>query len=354
MTRLPMFVEVMQSRENAPLAICQKLMALLFRRGIAPLPFGASLAEIRPVLASMRQRNTPPAIFVVNTFWAEELLLGLDKLMGPTPTLFFQREIFFSTTAAKLPDQGGAPTGNRSSIVLRRLTPRPMAIWAYGSKTSDAVAEKAAEGLARFLKDGDFERLLRFSPQNAAYERALSAAAQNFSKLKVVFEPEPAQPAETVAPASANNVAASSTSEAVEAFTGKLTAAPPGKNTLLHARGIHGALENMGLSSLLIILEMEKKSGQLVLTRTDEAACLYLCRGRVVDARIEGSAAPAASRRGAEAVYYALTWTAGPFDFTQRETTTEDKIKMPTTSLLMEAARRADESSLKPGDLMAE
>ena len=146
----------------------------------------------------------------------------------------------------------------------------------------------------------------------------------------------------------AGQPAATSAEQGAAAFTGSVPKPGKGKTSLLHARGIHGSLQEMGLSSLLIILEMEKKSGELVLTRPDEAARLYLCRGRVVDARLEGSAAPAASRAGAEAVYYALTWTAGPFDFTQRETTTEDKINMPTTSLLMEAARRADEASRAP------
>jgi len=348
MTRLPMFVEVMQSQENAQLAICRKLMALLFRRGIAPLPFGASLDEIRTVLASMRQRNTPPAIFVVNTFWADELLLELDKLMGLTPVLFFQRELFLSSLVAKLPAQGDPPPPGRRAVSLRRLAPRPMTVWSYGPKTSDAVAERAAEGLARFLKDGDLEQLLRFSPQNQAYEKALAAAGQNFNKLQVVFEPEPAQPAETAILARPENATASSATEAAEAFTGKLTAPASGKTLLLRASGIHGTLQNMGLSSLLIILEMEKKSGELVLTRPNETARLYFRGGRVVDALVQGSGAPADGHAGAEAVYYALTWTAGPFDFTQREIATEDQIKVPTTSLLMEAARRMDESSQKP------
>src|SRR5215470_14253609 len=70
----------------------------------------------------------------------------------------------------------------------------------------------------------------------------------------------------------------------VEAKTGK-----PGP-------GIHGTLDQLGLSSLLIVLEMERKSGVLVLTRTDDGAGetgrVFIRAGRVARVRIDGKPTP--------------------------------------------------------------
>src|SRR5262245_18294350 len=59
---------------------------------------------------------------------------------------------------------------------------------------------------------------------------------------------------------------------------------------------IHGALDQLGLSSLLMVLEMERKSGVLVLTRARDGATeigrVFLRGGRVARARLDGKPAP--------------------------------------------------------------
>jgi DNA-binding response OmpR family regulator len=53
--------------------------------------------------------------------------------------------------------------------------------------------------------------------------------------------------------------------------------------------GIRGGLDQLGLSSLLVVLEMERKSGVLVLQPTDRpAGRVFLRAGRVVRALLEG------------------------------------------------------------------
>jgi CheY-like chemotaxis protein len=105
--------------------------------------------------------------------------------------------------------------------------------------------------------------------------------------------------------------------------------------------GIHGALDQLGLSSLLAMLEMERKSGVLVLQRGGEVGRVFVRDGKVVAARMEsGTLAD-----GAAAVYHLLTWPDGHFDFSAIEVDMEDQVRTSTTHLLMEGARRLDEAN---------
>lgn len=105
--------------------------------------------------------------------------------------------------------------------------------------------------------------------------------------------------------------------------------------------GIHGQLEQLGLSSLLLMLEMERKSGILVLRREAETGRLFIVQGRVVRVRMDGKATP----QGAEAVYHLLTWPGGRFDFSAVEVDMQDEVRTSTTHLLMEGARLIDEAN---------
>jgi CheY-like chemotaxis protein len=109
--------------------------------------------------------------------------------------------------------------------------------------------------------------------------------------------------------------------------------------------GIHGQLEQLGLSSLLVILEMERKSGVLRVERIGAVGRIFARDGRVIAARIEGEAAPASAKKGADAVYHMLTWSQGRFDFSVVDVEMEDEVNATTTNLLMEGARLIDEQN---------
>jgi hypothetical protein len=325
MKRVPLFVEVLESKDNAPLQVCRKIMANLFRQKIAPLPFGSSFDEIRAVLASMRTKGMPPAIFVINTFWAEELLTQLDPLIGQTPVFFFRRNVFAASTSTLTKAIGGPPV-DKTSMILKSMTPRLSSMWGYGTKTGETIAATASEALVKFLNDGNFAHIERAAPRReTTLQAAMTSAQQNITEFRLAFD-APAPPK-----ASSSTFGFATPASA----SGTRPAAP---------RGLHGLIEQMGLSTLLIMIEMEKKSGELVLTRENETARMYLKKGRMVAAYAEGNSVPPASRSGPEAVYFALTWTAGQFDFAAREIEMEDKINQPTTSLLMEGARRMDDA----------
>ncbi|MDY0003074.1 MAG: response regulator [Polyangia bacterium] len=110
-------------------------------------------------------------------------------------------------------------------------------------------------------------------------------------------------------------------------------------STDLPAAGIRGTLDQIGLSSLLVMMEMERKSGILVLRNDQVTARLFLKEGRILAARFEGRSEP----RGAEVIYELLRWTQGKFDFNSLEVDMEDELQSSTTHLLLEGARRLDE-----------
>jgi CheY-like chemotaxis protein len=120
---------------------------------------------------------------------------------------------------------------------------------------------------------------------------------------------------------------------------------PPGLASAKKPAGIHGQLEQLGLSSLLVMIEMERKSGILRVERTGATGRIFAREGKVIAARLDGAAAPANARKGAEAVYFMLTWAEGRFDFSSVEVEMEDEVKSTTTHLLMEGARLIDEGN---------
>ncbi len=107
--------------------------------------------------------------------------------------------------------------------------------------------------------------------------------------------------------------------------------------------GIQGTLEQLGLSSLLVMLEMEHKSGILRIERGGARGRIFSREGRVIAARLEGDAVPVEARKGAESVYHMLTWSNGRFDFSAVDVDMEDEVQSTTTHLLMEGARLIDE-----------
>lgn len=102
--------------------------------------------------------------------------------------------------------------------------------------------------------------------------------------------------------------------------------------------GLKGDLFHLGVSSVLALLEMEKKSGVLVV-QGEKRARVFVQQGRVLAATIDGQTAP----KDAEAIFQMLTWNQGEFQFSYLDVEMEDQVKASTTHLLMEGARRIDE-----------
>ena len=108
--------------------------------------------------------------------------------------------------------------------------------------------------------------------------------------------------------------------------------------------GLSGRLDQVGVATLLTLIDLEHRSGILFLRRPRETAALWLRRGRVIRARTEGAGA----RSGEPALFHLLSWSAGRFELTFDESVEGlDEIGRSTAHLLMEAARRTDEASAR-------
>ncbi len=110
----------------------------------------------------------------------------------------------------------------------------------------------------------------------------------------------------------------------------------------LGGSGIRGDLSQVGLSSLLVLIEMERKTGLLQLRAPAGPSGQILVReGKVVHARLDDADEPV----DAECVYYLLTWGAGEFEFIACLVEGVDRVNVSTTHLLMEGARLIDEQN---------
>jgi DNA-binding response OmpR family regulator len=110
----------------------------------------------------------------------------------------------------------------------------------------------------------------------------------------------------------------------------------------INSSGLRGDLSQVGLSSLLVLIEMERKTGLLQLRAPEGTNAQILVRdGKVVHSRIDGLDEPV----DADCIYYLLTWSAGEFEFMTCVVEGEDRVNASTTHLLMEGARLLDEAN---------
>lgn len=107
--------------------------------------------------------------------------------------------------------------------------------------------------------------------------------------------------------------------------------------------GLCGTVAELSLASLLEMLELERKSGRLVVRRRapEERALLFFSDGHIVQARVAGRMTP----RDAEVVYEVINWHDAEFEFTTMPIDFEDAVHQSTMHLVMEGARRADEAA---------
>jgi CheY-like chemotaxis protein len=104
--------------------------------------------------------------------------------------------------------------------------------------------------------------------------------------------------------------------------------------------GLRGNLVDIGLGTLLSLLEFERKSGILMLARTNELAKVSVSEGRLL--KIESGSKGNATER----LLGLLDWHDGQFEFTPSSITTRDEVGISSVAVvLLEHARRRDEES---------
>lgn len=102
-----------------------------------------------------------------------------------------------------------------------------------------------------------------------------------------------------------------------------------------------GTLDQIGLPSILSLVDMERKTGMLVLVLepAKEKARLYFWEGRVVRAAYDKKDKP----KNADLIYELLSRADGKFEFRNMVVDSKDEIHSPTAHLLLEGARLIDE-----------
>ncbi|MCA9675220.1 MAG: response regulator [Kofleriaceae bacterium] len=106
--------------------------------------------------------------------------------------------------------------------------------------------------------------------------------------------------------------------------------------------GIKGELTQVGLSALLTLIELERKTGMLTLRDPAGHVGQILVRtGRVVHARLEDAPTPV----DVDCVYELLGWSEGTFEFLACEIEGPDRVQTTTMHLLIEGARLLDENN---------
>ncbi len=112
---------------------------------------------------------------------------------------------------------------------------------------------------------------------------------------------------------------------------------------------LSGRLQSLSIASVLTVLELERKTGWLILRDGPAVGRIMLQDGVVTGAR-----ANEGKRSGPECAYGLLAWTTGSFDFFEVEVLDPPQMDMPISALLLEGARQLDEASREPFDSLDE
>jgi hypothetical protein len=156
MANIPFFIEAWEGGQPSSYQLCHRIMCSLAKSNVRPLPFASTSSQFKQVLDALALKGIKPSIYVVNSLWAEELIMQIDPLMGETPMLLLRRDIHARTLTSKKELMN-------TTQLLRKLTQRQMALCGYSPQNAENVAECAAQCLLKFLNDGDFWHFARLS-----------------------------------------------------------------------------------------------------------------------------------------------------------------------------------------------
>ena len=107
---------------------------------------------------------------------------------------------------------------------------------------------------------------------------------------------------------------------------------------LQQTQEVKGSLDQLGITDLLQLFALNRKSGTLFLARGTEHGSIQLQDGQIVNARL--------GRVDAEkALYRLLLWSSGTFRFSPGAFTGPVRISTPTDHLIMEGLRLGDEAA---------
>jgi two-component system OmpR family response regulator len=107
------------------------------------------------------------------------------------------------------------------------------------------------------------------------------------------------------------------------------------------ASALHGDIGQISVSTLLTMLEMERRTGELKVTPKGGAPAAF----EIVKGELEGAKLDGLKRDPLELLRRAIHWRSGEFSFQPRELGQSQGTRKSLTGLLLEAMRLADEDS---------
>ncbi len=114
---------------------------------------------------------------------------------------------------------------------------------------------------------------------------------------------------------------------------------------ILNGGNFTGDLAIIGLFDLGQLLSLNGATGQLAIQQGTRRGIIYFDQGQIVNAIDENQG------EGEDAAYRLFTWKAGSFEFKPEGVTSNRLIQGGTESVMLEAARRIDESGESDGDV---
>jgi DNA-binding response OmpR family regulator len=105
-------------------------------------------------------------------------------------------------------------------------------------------------------------------------------------------------------------------------------------------QSLRGDLTQVSVASVLSFLELEQKTGQLVVLKEGKNGRLFVQKGRPLRADLDDAVLGATPR---EQAFEILDWQQGEFEFQAGEIDGLDELKCTMTNLLLEHARVRDE-----------
>jgi len=104
--------------------------------------------------------------------------------------------------------------------------------------------------------------------------------------------------------------------------------------------GLRGSLVDIGLGTLLSLLEFERKSGVLLVLRPRELARVFVAGGKILTVEMTTGEPKPKDR-----LMHLLDWSDGQFEFSPAEIAGRDELGLSVTQVLLEHARKRDEQT---------
>jgi uncharacterized protein (TIGR02266 family) len=121
-----------------------------------------------------------------------------------------------------------------------------------------------------------------------------------------------------------------------------MSRAVPGQGTPVDRKTLRGDVEQVSLASVLSFLELERRTGVLLVVGSERTGRIYIRDGRPLTVEVTDPPSGASVR---DLALDLVGWTGGQFEFAVQDVSHVDELRTSIQGLLLEHARLADEAT---------